>query len=112
MNANLLTLHFWIGILVVALALLAVWQRPGRRITLYVVTLQILIGIGLMVQHLRVPWYHYGLAILGWAGYMGANSMARGNTGRRTILIVTAVSSVLLLIAFEIGHGAVRASGG
>jgi hypothetical protein len=105
---NLLTLHLWIGTVVVALAVLAVWQRPGRRITLYVVTLQVLLGIVLMIDRLRVPWYHYGLAVLAWVGYMAANGMGRGSTDRRTILIVTAVSSVLLLVAFAVGQWAVR----
>jgi hypothetical protein len=106
---NLLTLHLWVGFVVVVLAVLAVWQRPGRRITLYVVTLQFLLGIVLLVEGLKVPWYHYGLAVLAWAGYMAANAMGRGNAGRRTILLVTAISSLLLLIAFAIGQAAVRA---
>jgi hypothetical protein len=106
---NLLTVHLWVGVVVVALAVLAVWQRPGRRITLYVVTLQILLGIVLMIDHFKVPWYHYGLAVLAWVGYMAANGMGRGSTGRRTILIVTAVASVLLLLAFAVGQEAVRA---
>lgn len=106
---NLLTLHLWIGTVVVALAVLAVWQRPGRRITLYVVTLQLALGVVLMVEGLKVPWYHYGLAILAWVGYMVANAMARRGSERRTILLVTGVSSLLLLIAFAVGQGAVRA---
>jgi hypothetical protein len=104
----LLTVHLYVGIVVVALALLAVWWRTGRRITLYVVTLQILLGIVLMLQSLRVPWYHYALGIVGWAGYMVANAMARRSTSRTTVIAVTAISSVLLLIAFGIGHGAVQ----
>lgn len=106
---NLLTVHLWLGTAVVALAVLAVWQRTGRRITLYVVTLQLLLGIVLMAERFRVPWYHYGLAVLAWVGYMAANGMARRNADRRTVLIVTAVSSVLILLAFAIGQGAVRA---
>jgi len=109
---NLLTAHLWIGALVAALAVLAVWQRLGRRVTLYVVTLQLALGVALMVEGLTVPWYHYGLAILGWVGYMVANAMTRRGQERRTILAVTAVSSVVLLIAFAIGQGAVRAGYG
>ena len=72
-----LTLHLWIGFAVAALAVLAVWQRTGRRITLYAVTLQILVGVVLVVQGVRGPWYHYALAVLGWAGYMAANALSR-----------------------------------
>ncbi len=108
-GVSLLTVHLYVGIAVVALALLAVWWRTGRRITLYVVTLQILLGIVLMVQGLRVPPFHYGLAVAGWAGYMVANGMGRRGVDRRAVLLVSALSTVLLLVAFAIGQGVVRA---
>ena len=107
----MLTLHLWIGFAVVALAVLAVWQRTGRRVTLYVVTLQILVGIVLVVQGLRGPWYHYALAVLAWIGYMAANALARRPGGTRNALIVTVVASLLVLIAFGIGQQAVRGAG-
>jgi hypothetical protein len=107
-----LTIHLWVGFAVAALAVLAVWQRPGRRITLYVVTLQILVGIVLVVQGVRAPWYHYALAVLGWGGYMGANALGRRSGGARTALIVAAASSLLVLVAFGIGQHAVRAGAG
>jgi hypothetical protein len=105
---NTLTIHLWIGFAVVALAVLAVWHRTGRRITLYAVTLQILVGVVLVVQGVRGPWYHYALAVLGWAGYMAANALSRRPGRARTVLIVTVVASLLVLIAFGIGQQAVR----
>jgi hypothetical protein len=107
----MLTLHLWIGFAVAALAVLAVWQRTGRRVTLYAVTLQIVAGIVLVVQGLRGPWYHYALAVLGWIGYMAANALSRRPGGTRAALIVTAVASLLVLIAFGIGQQAVRGAG-
>jgi hypothetical protein len=104
----LLTLHYYIGFAVVAFAVLAIWRRPERRIALYVVTLQIVIGIILIIQHLRAPSLHYALAILGWAGYMVANAFARRPERGRLALIIAAVSSVLLLVAFQVGMRAVR----
>jgi hypothetical protein len=108
---NTLTIHLWLGFAVVALAVLAVWQRTGRRVTLYAVTLQIVLGIVLIVQGFRGPWYHYALAVLGWVGYMAANALSRRPGGRRTALIVTAIASLLVLIAFGIGQQAVRGAG-
>jgi len=105
---NLLTVHLWVAFLVAALAVLAVWQRLGRRITLYVVTLQILLGIVLMVQGLKVPWYHPALAVVAWAGYMAANALARREGGRRNALIVAGISSLLVLIAYYAGMEAVK----
>jgi peptidoglycan/LPS O-acetylase OafA/YrhL len=108
----ILTAHLWLGALVCALAVLFVWQLRGRRITLYVVTLQIALGVVLMVQGLKVPWYHYGLAIVAWGGYMAANAMARREGRARPALIVTIVSSLLILIAYAIGQHAVKAMNG
>jgi multisubunit Na+/H+ antiporter MnhB subunit len=108
---NTLTMHLLLGFAVAALAVLAAWQRTGRRITLYAVTLQILVGIVLVVQGLRGPWYHYAFAILGWIGYMAANALSRRPGGARTALIVTVIASLLVLIAFGIGQHAVRDAG-
>jgi hypothetical protein len=107
----MLTIHLWVGFAVVALAVLAVWQHTGRRITLYAVTLQILVGVVLVVQGLRGPWYHYALAVLGWIGYMAANALGRRPGGARRPLVVAAIASLLVLIAFGIGQQAVRGAG-
>jgi hypothetical protein len=108
----ILTAHLWLGALVCALAVLFVWQLRGRRITLYAVTLQIVLGVVLMIQGLTVPWYHAALAVVAWGGYMAANAMARREGRARPALIVTIVASLLILIAFAIGQHAVKAMGG
>jgi hypothetical protein len=108
----MLTIHLWAGFAVVALAVLAVWQRTGRRVTLYAVTLQIVVGVVLVVQGLRGPWYHYALGVLGWIGYMAANALSRRPGGARSALVVAAVSSLLVLVAFGIGQQAVRGVAG
>ena len=105
---NILTIHLWLAFVVAALAVLAVWRRPERRITLYVVTLQIAIGVVLMIQGGRVPWYHPALAALGWIGYMAANAIARRDPRSRRALIVSAISSLLILIAYYIGIEATK----
>ena len=107
----LLSLHYYIGFAVVAVAVLAIWRRQDRRIALYVVTLQIVVGIILIIQHLRAPSLHYALAILGWAGYMVANALARRPERGRLALIIAVASSVLLLIGFSVGMQAVKAGG-
>jgi hypothetical protein len=110
-DVNLLVVHVVVGFLVAALAVLFVWWRPGRRITLYVVTLQVILGVILMVQGLRVPSIHPALAVLGWAGYMVANAVGRREGKARVALIITIVSSVLILIAFGIGQHAAMGGG-
>ena len=103
----MLTVHLWIGVLAVALAILAVWRRPGRRVTLYVVTLQILIGIALLIMGYRVSPLHMLAVLIGWAGYMAANAVAKRSNGARNALIIAGVSSLLILAAFELGRHAV-----
>jgi len=91
------------------MALLAIWRRPERRFTLYVVTLQILLGIGVIAMGLRAPWYHIALAIIGWAGYMVANAVGRRPGKERLGLAIAVVSSLLILVTFGIGQHAVKA---
>jgi hypothetical protein len=108
---SVLVVHLWVGILVAACAALLVWRQIGRRITLYVLTLQIVLGIVLIVEGLRAPTTHYALAVVAWIGYMAANGMARKPEGRRNALIVTIVSSVLVLVALYIGSKAGHLAG-
>ena len=106
---TILTVHLWIGYIVALLAIVAVWQLPGRRITLYAVTLQIAIGVVLIAQGLKAPWYHYLLAVLAWIGYMAANGMARRSRTARNVLLLSGISTLLILIAFYVGMHAVKA---
>jgi hypothetical protein len=108
-GVNILAIHLYVAFAVAALAVLAVWRVPERRITLYVVTLQIVIGIVLMVRGTPVPWYHPALAVLGWIGYMAANAITRRDPGSRRALIVSGAASLLILIAYYAGMQAVKA---
>ena len=76
-----------------------VWNRQtGRRIALYVLTLQILVGIWLMVTWAtksRAPNIT-ALAVLAWIGYMAANGIAQTPGSRRILFIaITIVSTVM-----------------
>jgi hypothetical protein len=97
-----LVVHLWVGILVAACAALLVWRQMGRRVTLYVLTLQIALGIWLLAIGLRVPPEHYGLAILAWIGYMAANGIAKRGRGN-VALAITIVSTLFVLGALYLG---------
>jgi alkylation response protein AidB-like acyl-CoA dehydrogenase len=105
---SLLTIHLYVAFVVAALAVVAVWRQPERRVTLYVVTLQIIIGIVLVVQHFRAPAAHYALGVLGWAGYMVANGLARRSDRAGLVRIVAGVSSILILVGYYLGMHAVK----
>ncbi len=100
---NVLVVHLAVGILVAACAALLVWRQLGRRITLYVLTVQILLGIWLIVGGMRAGSTHYALAIVAWIGYMAANGIARRPGRERVALAITIVSSICVLIAAYLG---------
>jgi hypothetical protein len=100
---SVLVVHFWLGILVAACAALFVWFRLGRRITLYLLSLQLLLGIGVIVGGHRAPPRHYAGGLVGWLGYMGANYMERQPDSRKNVLVLTVLSSAMILLAAYIG---------
>jgi hypothetical protein len=108
---SVLVVHLILGILVAACAALFVWIRLGRRITLYVLSLQMLVGIALLIGGLRAPSPHYALAVAGWAGYMGANYMSRQPDSGKNVLVLTLLSSAMLILAAFAGAAAVGRGG-
>ena len=104
---SVLVVHLVLGIVVALSAALFVWRKSGRRITLYLLTVQIFIGIYLLSQGLRVRPEHYTLAFVAFVGYMVANGMGRKPGTERNVMIVTGVSTVLVLVALFLGLHAV-----
>ena len=66
-------------------------------------TLQIFIGIYLLAQGEKAPSAHFALAFLAFAGYMVANAMGRKAGNERNVLVVTAVSTLMVLVALALG---------
>ncbi len=100
---SVVTIHLYLGILAVVAALALVWRLPGRRITLYLLTVQILLGIWLVSSGLRISWVHILCAVVAWVLYMAANGVARRKPGSKLILIFTAIASLLVVFAGAIG---------
>ena len=70
---------------------------------LYLLTLQIALGIWVIFTGLKAPSVHYALALVAWVGYMVANGLFRKPQRRQIALGITAFSTVLVLVAFYIG---------
>jgi hypothetical protein len=100
---SVLVVHFWLGILVAACAALLAWFRLGRRIALYLLSLQLVLGLVLIVAGLRAPAPHLVLGVCGWGGYMFAGYLDRQPDSRQNVLVVTILSSALILLAAFIG---------
>jgi len=103
----LLSLHLVVGILVIVVTALSIASRPGRRIALYLITLQVILGIILIVQGLRAPNLHYGLALVGWAGLMVANRVQRKGE-RRLATAIAVASGMCLIVAFFQGYSSIK----
>jgi uncharacterized membrane protein YphA (DoxX/SURF4 family) len=100
---SVLVVHLALGILVAICAALLVWRKPGRRITLYLLTLQIFLGIYLLTRGIKVRPEHYTLALVAFVGYMVANAMSSRPGRERVVMVVTVISTVLVLAALVIG---------
>lgn len=98
-----LVVHLVVAFLALAVAALFVWNRNGRRIALYVLTLQILVGVWLIVNGLRAPSIHYSLGVLAWVGYMAANGIGKRPGRENIVLGMTIVSTVMVFVAAYIG---------
>lgn len=98
-----LVVHLIVAFLVLAAAALLVWNRNGRRIALYVLTLQILVGIWLMAVGYKIRPEHYSLAVLAWIGYMAANGIGKRPGRENIVLAITIVSTVMVFVAAYIG---------
>jgi hypothetical protein len=103
-----LNVHYAIAFLVAAGSVLLVWQQWGRRIMLYLLTVQILVGGWVIYSGLKVWPIHYTLALIAWFGYMAANAVGRRAGKENLALGITLASSVFVLIAFGIGMWAVK----
>jgi hypothetical protein len=100
---SVLVVHFWLGILVAACAALLAWFRLGRRVSLYLLSLQLVLGLALIVFGLRAPAPHVVLAVCGWGGYMFASYLSRQPDSRQNVLVVTIISSAMILLAAFVG---------
>jgi len=104
---SILTLHLVVGLLAVIAALTLVWRLPGRRITLYLLTFQILLGLLLLLRLYRGPLTHIlphvFAAIIAWGLYMAANALTRRQANPRLILGLTVAATVLVMIAGALG---------
>jgi hypothetical protein len=80
-----------------------VWGKLGRRVVLYLLTLQILLGAALLGWGLRVPTPHVVLAVAAWFGYMGANRLTGQPEQGKNVLVLCVLSTLMLFLAVYLG---------
>ena len=113
---SVLNLHLAFGLLAIIAALALVWRLPGRRITLYLLTFQILLGLLLLLRFYRGPLTHILphvlAAVIAWGLYMAANALTRRKADARVILGLTIAATVLVVIAGALGGAMIAHSAG
>ena len=103
-----LSIHNIFAMLVAAGAVGIVWWRWGRRAMIYILTVQILIGIWVLMSGIKASSLHYAFALLGWAGYMAANAIERRGGRENLALAITIAASGCVLVGFAIGQWLVK----
>ena len=102
----IVTLHWVLGLAIVACAAILSWRYTGRRIALYLLTAQILLGAWLISTGLRPPMAHWLLAVAAWVLYMGANAATKRAPQSRLSLILSVVALLAIVATFGIGSAA------
>ncbi len=107
----LLNVHNATGSIVVLTSLAAIFWPPARRLVLYLLVLQIVIGFAMWgVTKLVPPIAHWVLAILSGGVYAMASVFERRGRPRAVVLATLVAGFVVLAVVFAIGQHALRAA--
>jgi hypothetical protein len=105
-----LQLHQGIGYIVVLGAVIALFDRRARRIELFILLAQVLIGIALwaMLRH-GPPLLHWLLALIAGGIYAMANAFERRGRPPGQVRALLVLALVIVAIVFYLGMSAVKA---
>jgi hypothetical protein len=104
----LLNVHYALGFFVVAVALAAIFWQPARRIVLYVLVLQIVVGgIVWAKGGIAPPPLHWILAVLNGGVYAMANAFERRGRPRGLVVGTLVLGFVIFAFTFSLGMNAV-----
>ncbi|MFY9779103.1 MAG: hypothetical protein WAJ85_01160 [Candidatus Baltobacteraceae bacterium] len=100
----MLTLHLTVGIVVLAAALVAIFNARARRVVVYLLVLQIVLGAVLWVTSKSPPPpLHWILALLSGGVYPAANALERRGRPKSTILALAIFGALLFSYIFSLG---------
>jgi hypothetical protein len=107
---TLLNVHYAVGLILFVTALGAIFSAPLRRIVVYVLVVQVLLG--------AITWYrtglvpppaHWILAILVGGVWPMANAFERKGRPKSVVMAVSAVGALVVAIVIYLGMHALRA---
>lgn len=103
----LLAVHSVVGLLVLGLAVAAIFLPKARRWTLYALLAQIALGVATWGQTgLRPPALHWILAVLVGGMYAAANAMERKGRPAALVRGILIAAAVVILAVYGIGSAA------
>ncbi|MGP6158451.1 MAG: hypothetical protein ACLPYS_13265 [Vulcanimicrobiaceae bacterium] len=105
----MLTSHLVLGAVVLAAALIAIFNAAARRVVVYLLTLQIVVGAVLWwTTKVPPPPLHWILSLLIGGVYSAANALERRGRARSTILALTIFGALLFSYIFLVGMQAAK----
>jgi hypothetical protein len=101
----MLQIHYWFGIIILLGAIAAIISRPARRVVLYALLAQIVIGLlAWRNGGIAPPPLHWLLAVVVGGLYAFANVLERRGRPASTVTGVLVVALFLLAAVFYIGQ--------
>ena len=107
----ILDVHNVIGVALVLVSIAAIFWPPARRIVLYVLVLQILVGAAVWgATKLVPPAAHWILAILNGGTYAMATAFERRKRPRGLVIGMLVLGAIIFVLIYSLGaHAAARA---
>lgn len=103
----MLQIHYWFAIIILLGALAAIISRPARRVVLYALLVEIVVGLLTWRNGgFAPPPLHWLLAIIAGGLYALANVLERQGRPAATVTSVLVLALLLLAVVFYIGDRA------
>ncbi len=110
MTLNVLNVHNGLGTLLVLVSIAAIFWAPARRLVLYVLVLQIVVGAAVWgVTKLVPPAAHWILAILNGGTYAMATVFERRGRPRALVLGMLVLGALIFVVVYSLGMRVARA---
>ncbi|TAM61050.1 hypothetical protein EPN52_03540 [bacterium] len=98
-----LALHYVWAFVVIVAVLWAIWQPLGRRVALWALAVQLLLGVWLMAAGGRVHWLHPALWLAA-ALLIQAGAIAAKRTGGPVPTLLVALGAACAALTFHLGQ--------
>ena len=107
----ILNVHNVLGSIVVLVSVAAIFWLPARRIVLYLLVLQIVVGFAVWgITKLVPPPAHWILAILNGGTYAMVTAFERRGRPRGLIIGMLVIGALIFVVVYSLGmHAAARA---